>query len=150
MTLASPAAIRHDWHLDEIEALFALPFNDLLFQAQQVHRQHFDANAVQVSTLLSIKTGACPEDCAYCSQSKTSNAHIPQYNMLDREQLLDGAREASQRQAKTYCIVISARSPSQRELDEKYQKYGISPDSHMPEPGRESESGAHRWKKSLA
>ena len=61
--------IRTDWNLDEVEALFALPFNDLLFHAQRVHRQYFDPNSVQVSTLLSIKTGACPEDCAYCPQS---------------------------------------------------------------------------------
>ena len=68
-TLATPGEVRHDWTLDEIEALFALPFNDLLFLAQRVHRAHFDPNAVQVSTLLSIKTGACPEDCKYCPQS---------------------------------------------------------------------------------
>ena len=66
---AAPNAVRHDWHRGEIEALFTLPFNDLLFRAATVHRQHFDPNAVQVSTLLSIKTGACPEDCKYCSQS---------------------------------------------------------------------------------
>ena len=62
-------ALRHDWTLAEVQALFALPFNDLLFQAQTVHRAHFDPNEVQVSTLLSIKTGACPEDCKYCPQS---------------------------------------------------------------------------------
>ena len=66
---ASDVAVRHDWKRSEIDALFALPFNDLLFQAASVHRAHFDPNAVQVSTLLSIKTGACPEDCKYCSQS---------------------------------------------------------------------------------
>ena len=63
------AEIRHDWSLDEIRALFALPFNDLLFRAQTVHRAHFDPNQVQDSTLLSVKTGACAEDCSYCSQS---------------------------------------------------------------------------------
>ena len=73
---AADAAPRHDWTLDEINALFALPFNDLLFQAQQVHRAHFDANAVQVSTLLSIKTGACPEDCKYCPQSGHYNTQL--------------------------------------------------------------------------
>ena len=61
--------IRHNWTRGEVEALFALPFNDLLFQAQSIHRRYFDPNEVQVSTLLSIKTGACPEDCAYCPQS---------------------------------------------------------------------------------
>ena len=61
--------LRHDWQVDEISELFALPFNDLMFRAQTVHRQNFDPNEVQVSTLLSIKTGACPEDCKYCPQS---------------------------------------------------------------------------------
>src|SRR5690606_8985420 len=63
------AAPRRDWTLAQVEALFALPLNDLLFEAQGIHRRHFDPNAVQMSTLLSIKTGACPEDCAYCPQS---------------------------------------------------------------------------------
>ena len=66
---AAPIEPRHTWTRDEVEALFALPFNDLIFQAQSVHRQWFDANEVQKSTLLSIKTGGCPEDCNYCSQS---------------------------------------------------------------------------------
>ncbi|HBX72727.1 MAG TPA: biotin synthase, partial [Halieaceae bacterium] len=65
----APATLRHDWSRGEIEALLALPFNDLLFRAHGVHRAYFDPNEVQVSTLLSIKTGACPEDCAYCPQS---------------------------------------------------------------------------------
>jgi biotin synthase len=63
------ASIRHDWTIEEVNALFKLPFNDLMFQAQTIHRQNFDPNQVQVSTLLSIKTGACPEDCKYCPQS---------------------------------------------------------------------------------
>ena len=65
----SSQQIRNDWTTAEVEALFAMPFNDLLFKAQTVHRAHFDPNEVQVSTLLSIKTGACPEDCKYCPQS---------------------------------------------------------------------------------
>ena len=63
------STLRHDWHKDEILRLFALPFNDLLFQAQTIHRAHFDPNRIQISRLLSIKTGGCPEDCGYCSQS---------------------------------------------------------------------------------
>jgi biotin synthase len=66
---ALPPEIRHDWSVAEVEALFALPFNDLVFRAQTVHRAHFPANQVQLSTLLSIKTGGCPEDCAYCPQA---------------------------------------------------------------------------------
>ena len=65
----APAPLRHDWTRDEVRALFALPFIDLVFRAQRVHRAHFDPNEVQISTLLSIKTGGCPEDCAYCPQS---------------------------------------------------------------------------------
>ncbi|HID44904.1 MAG TPA: biotin synthase, partial [Chromatiaceae bacterium] len=73
--------IRHDWSIEEVETLLNLPFNDLLFQAQNMHRQQFDPNQVQVSTLLSIKTGACPEDCGYCSQSARNDTS------LERERL---------------------------------------------------------------
>ena len=72
MTASNLGVIRNDWSLDEVQALFDLPFNDLMFQAQTVHRMYFDPNAVQVSTLLSIKTGACPEDCKYCCLLYTS------------------------------------------------------------------------------
>ena len=82
----SEHVIRHDWSLQEIEHLLDLPFNDLLFRAQAVHRARFDPNAVQVSTLLSIKTGACPEDCGYCSQSVHHDSE------LERERLLPSAR----------------------------------------------------------
>ncbi len=68
---ADSPTVRHDWTLDEVLDLFRIPFNDLLYRAQTVHRAHFDANEVQISTLLSIKTGGCPEDCAYCPQSAT-------------------------------------------------------------------------------
>src|SRR5690554_886813 len=78
--------IRHDWSLAEIEALFALPFNDLLFRAQQVHRTHFDANSVQISTPLSIKTGACPEDCKYCPQSGHYTTGLDKEKLLKIEQ----------------------------------------------------------------
>ena len=67
--MSANPAIRHDWQLDEVQALYALPFNDLIFKAQTVHRENFDPNEVQVSSLLSIKTGACSEDCGYCPQS---------------------------------------------------------------------------------
>ena len=82
-TASSSNTPRHNWTLDEIEGLFSLPFNDLLFRAQQVHRVHFDANAVQVSTLLSIKTGACPEDCKYCPQSGHYNTGLGKEKLLD-------------------------------------------------------------------
>lgn len=89
---------------------------DLISAAFLVRKKHF-GNKVQLYFLMNAKSGLCPEDCSYCSQSKISNAPIPKYNLLDRKQLLDGARAAAERQAKTYCIVISARGPSQHELD---------------------------------
>ncbi len=111
-----PTAVRHDWTLDEIEALFALPFNDLLFQAQQVHRQHFDANAVQVSTLLSIKTGACPEDCKYCPQSGHYNTGLGKEKLLEVEKVVDQARAAKEAGASRFCMGAAWRSPRERDL----------------------------------
>ena len=88
---------------------------DLLAAAYRV-RRHYFGNTVQLYFLMNAKSGLCPEDCTYCSQSKDSTAEIPKYNILSREKLLDGARAAFERQAKTYCIVISARGPSEREM----------------------------------
>lgn len=89
---------------------------DLLAAAYRVRRRFF-GNTVQLYFLMNAKSGLCPEDCAYCSQSKVSEAEIPRYNILNREKLLDGARLAAERKSKTYCIVISARGPNDRELD---------------------------------
>jgi biotin synthase len=89
---------------------------DLLAAAYRVRRQWF-GNQVQLYFLMNAKSGLCPEDCGYCSQSKISTADIPKYNLLSREKLLDGARIAAQSQARTYCIVISARGPNEREMD---------------------------------
>ncbi|MFO7648046.1 biotin synthase BioB [Halomonas campaniensis] len=116
-TLASPAAIRHDWTLDEIEALFALPFNDLLFRAQQVHRDHFDPNAVQVSTLLSIKTGACPEDCKYCPQSGHYNTGLGREKLLEVEKVVAQARAAKDAGASRFCMGAAWKSPREKDLD---------------------------------
>ena len=88
---------------------------DLLAAAFRIRRRYF-GKTVQLNFLINAKSGLCPEDCSYCSQSRVSQAAIPKYNILDRERLLDGARIARQRQAKTYCIVISARSPNEREM----------------------------------
>ena len=82
---------RHDWSVEEIGDLFGLPFNDLLFQAQTIHRRHFDANQVQVSTLLSIKTGACPEDCGYCSQSASSDTTLEREKLLPLDEVISAA-----------------------------------------------------------
>ena len=104
---------------DDALAVLACPDEqllDLLAAAYRVRRQHF-GNRVQLYFLVSAKTGLCPEDCGYCSQSKLSTADIPHHNLLSTEKLLAGARAAAERQAKTYCIVISARGPSEREMN---------------------------------
>ncbi|MCE9527040.1 MAG: biotin synthase BioB [Planctomycetales bacterium] len=88
---------------------------DIMAAAYRVRRKYF-GNTVQLYFLMNAKSGLCPEDCHYCSQSKVSEAEIPKYNILSREKLLDGARLAAERQSKTYCIVISARGPSEREI----------------------------------
>jgi biotin synthase len=89
---------------------------DLLAASYRV-RRHYFGNAVQLYFLMNAKSGLCPEDCSYCSQSKVSQAEIPRYNILNREKLLDGARVAAERKSKTYCIVISARGPNEREME---------------------------------
>ncbi len=116
-TLATRAGVRHDWTLDEIEALFALPFNDLLFRAQQVHRAHFDPNAVQVSTLLSIKTGACPEDCKYCPQSGHYNTGLGREKLLEVEKVVEQARAAKEAGASRFCMGAAWKSPRERDLE---------------------------------
>ena len=94
--------IRHDWTLNEIKALFVMPFNDLLFQAQTVHRKHFDPNAVQISSLLSIKTGACPEDCSYCPQSSKYETEVERERLLPIEEVKQAALNAKQNGASRF------------------------------------------------
>jgi len=110
-------ALRHDWTRAEVEALFALPFNDLLFQAQSLHRQYHKPNRVQLSTLLSIKTGACPEDCAYCPQSVRFETGLKKEPLLDVEVVLEAAREAKDNGATRFCMGAAWRSPKDRDLD---------------------------------
>ncbi len=109
--------IRHDWRDAEIAALYALPFNDLLFRAQQVHREHFDPNQVQVSTLLSIKTGRCPEDCGYCPQSVRYDTGLEDEPLLPVDTVLEQARAARERGASRFCMGAAWRSPKDRDLD---------------------------------
>lgn len=104
-------ALRFDWRQDEIQALFELPFNDLLYRAQQVHRQHFDPNEVQVSTLLSIKTGGCPEDCGYCPQSVHHETAVEPEKLMDVDVVVEAARAAKQGGASRFCMGAAWRNP---------------------------------------
>lgn len=117
---AAPAShqeeIRHDWSRNEVEALFALPFNDLLFEAQGVHRRYFDPNQVQVSTLLSIKTGACPEDCAYCPQSTRYDTGLEAEKLMEVEKVLEQARAAKATGASRFCMGAAWRCPKPRDM----------------------------------
>lgn len=114
---AGAFALRHDWRLDEVEALFALPFNNLLFQAQSIHREHFDANEIQISSLLSIKTGACSEDCAYCPQSARYDADVTPEALLPVEAVLAAAQQAKQQGASRFCMGAAWRQPKDRDID---------------------------------
>ena len=112
-----PIEPRHNWTHEEADALFALPFNDLIFQAQSVHRQWFDPNEVQKSTLLSIKTGGCPEDCGYCSQSAKFDTGIKATKLMDVNEVLEGARRAKASGASRYCMGAAWRAPKDRDID---------------------------------
>lgn len=110
------AAPRHDWTRAEILALYALPLNDLLFQAHSVHRQHFDPNQVQVSTLLSIKTGTCPEDCKYCPQSGHYDTGLDKEKLLEIEKVIQEAKEAKAKGSSRFCMGAAWRSPSEKDM----------------------------------
>ena len=114
---AFPADIRHDWSVAEAEKLFVLPFNDLLFRAQSVHRAHFPANQVQLSTLLSIKTGGCPEDCAYCPQAARYDTGVEAQKLMAVETVVAEARHAKEAGASRYCMGAAWREPKDRDLD---------------------------------
>lgn len=111
-----PAEQQKHWTQSEIKALFELPFNDLLFQAQQVHRANFKPNQVQVSTLLSIKTGACPEDCKYCPQSARYNTGLEKEQLLEVEKVLEQAERAKQTGATRFCMGAAWRDPKDRDM----------------------------------
>ncbi|MGA9855017.1 MAG: biotin synthase BioB [Gammaproteobacteria bacterium] len=111
------SGIRHDWTLPEVQALLALPFNDLLYQAHGLHRHYFDPNAVQVSTLLSIKTGACPEDCKYCPQSARYHTSLKSEKLMDVEDVVTQATLARDNGATRFCMGAAYRSPKDKDLD---------------------------------
>ncbi len=110
-------AVRHDWTRDEVRALFTLPFPELIFQAQTVHRMNFDPREVQVSQLLSIKTGGCPEDCGYCPQSAKHATGLPASKLMEVEKVLAEARAAKASGATRFCMGAAWRSPKDRDLD---------------------------------
>ena len=110
-------APRTDWTREEIAALFALPFPELLHRAMGVHRAHFDPREVQISTLLSIKTGGCPEDCGYCSQSASHETGLKASKLMDVEAVLADARAAAAAGATRFCMGAAWRSPKDKDLD---------------------------------
>ncbi|MEJ2621688.1 MAG: biotin synthase BioB [Candidatus Thiodiazotropha sp.] len=108
--------IRHDWTADEIEALLDLPFNDLVFRAQNLHRQRFDPNQIQMSSLLSIKTGACAEDCGYCSQSAKYDSGLEAEKLMPLEEVISAAEAAKQKGASRFCMGAAWRNPTDKNL----------------------------------
>lgn len=110
-------SVRHDWSTAEIEALFALPFQDLIFRAQQVHREHHVPNTVQMSTLLSIKTGACPEDCKYCPQSVRYDTGLEREVLMQVAEVRERAVAAKAAGATRFCMGAAWRSPKKKDVD---------------------------------
>ncbi len=106
----------HDWREDEIAALFELPFSDLLYQAQRIHRQYFDPNEVQISSLLSIKTGRCSEDCGYCPQSAHHDAELEAEPLMPLDEVIKAAKAAKAKGASRFCMGAAWRSPKERDL----------------------------------
>jgi biotin synthase len=112
-----PSALRRDWTVADASALYGLPFNDLLFKAQTIHRAHFDPNRVQLSRLLSIKTGGCPEDCAYCSQSVHHESGLSASKLMEVERVIAEARTARDAGATRYCMGAAWRNPKPRDME---------------------------------
>jgi biotin synthase len=121
MTIAAserdPAVVRHDWTRDEVRALFELPFPELIFRAQRIHRLHFDPTEVQISTLISIKTGGCPEDCAYCPQSAHYQTSVKAEKLMRVDTVVAEARAAQSAGASRFCMGAAWREPKDRDLD---------------------------------
>src|SRR5262249_42917608 len=114
---AELGAVRHDWTREEVRALFALPFPELMFEAQRIHRLHFDPTEVQVSTLLSIKTGGCPEDCAYCPQSAKYDTGVDAAKLMRLDDVLAEARAAKASGASRFCMGAAWREPKDRDVE---------------------------------
>ncbi|SJM91409.1 biotin synthase BioB [Crenothrix polyspora] len=110
-------AIRHNWQLEEVQALYAMPFNDLIFKAQTVHRAHFDPNEIQISSLLSIKTGACAEDCGYCPQSARYDAGVKAEALMPVDEVLLMAQRAKDQGASRFCMGAAWRKPKDKDVE---------------------------------
>ena len=116
-TVNKDSMLRHDWQLDEVKALFNQPFNDLLFQAQSTHRANFDPNEVQVSSLLSIKTGSCSEDCGYCPQSARYDSDLTPEALMPVDEVLKSAQQAKDQGASRFCMGAAWRSPKDKDIE---------------------------------
>ena len=116
-TPATPSRKAEHWSVAQVEALLQLPFADLIYRAQQVHREHFDANAVQLSALLSIKTGGCPEDCGYCPQAARYDTSVKSQELMGIGEVLEAARVAKAAGATRFCMGAAWRGPKQRDLE---------------------------------
>ena len=108
--------VRHDWTLSDVESLFTMPFVELLFHAQRIHQAHHEPSTVQMSTLLSIKTGACPEDCAYCPQSVRYDTGLERETLLDLDEVRESARRAKEAGATRFCMGAAYRSPKPKQV----------------------------------
>jgi biotin synthase len=111
------STIRHDWHADEVLALYALPFNDLLFKAQTIHRENFNPNEVQISSLLSIKTGSCSEDCGYCPQSARYESGLKSEPLMPIDEVLQAAQQAKSQGATRFCMGAAWRKPKDSDIE---------------------------------
>ncbi|GCD52346.1 biotin synthase BioB [Acetobacter pasteurianus] len=116
-SVTSSSEVRHDWTVAEVQALLALPFPELMFRAQTLHRATFDPTEIQISTLLSIKTGGCPEDCAYCPQSAKHEQGVKADKLMAVEAVLTEAKKAKAAGASRFCMGAAWRSPKERDLD---------------------------------
>ena len=110
------SAVRHDWTREQVQALFALPFTELLHRAGTVHRRHFDPAEVQVSTLLSVKTGGCPEDCGYCPQAARYHTGVDATKLMSTEDVVAKAQQAKAAGASRFCMGAAWRSPKDRDI----------------------------------
>jgi biotin synthase len=125
------SAIRTNWTIEEVEKLYALPFNDLLYKAHSLHRENFTPNSVQVSTLLSIKTGACPEDCSYCSQSSRNDTDLEREKLLPLQEVIDAATTAKNQGATRFCMGAAWRNPTDKSLEHVVSMVGAVKDLGM-------------------